>query len=469
MAEAWAARTRQRSVFKWLLWLGALAALTAAFLPFRTQVDKLNIALTFLLVVLGGSAAGGRTLGLTLAGIGYLDFHYFFVERYDSLVMTKPLDGLVLIAFLVTSVVAEQLLTRALDRAEIARLRAEEVERLAALGSETLSAGRAEDALSRILDVIRTELRVDRCDIVERDDIVHRAEPWPDARMFVLPLVVRGRSVGLLRLAHSSPIALAPAQRRFLEALSYYAALGVERVHLVAEAERADAFRQADALKSALIASLSHDLRTPLTTIKALASRLRAQALPEAASIEEEADRLNRLATDLLDLSRLNAKAMPIRMELNTAEDLIGAAVQRLTGTAGSARVTIVHPDADAESLAGEFDFVQSLRALVNLVENALKYSPADAPVELSAARVGARLEFRVADRGPGVAGAERERVFEPFYRAPSVTADVGGAGLGLAIASRLAAEQGGEVRHAPREGGGSVFTLSLQAADITL
>lgn len=463
-----AARVRLRPLIPWLLWLGILAALIAVFLPFRGQVDKLTIALTFLLVVLGGSAAGSRTLGLTLAGLAYLAFHYFFVERYNSLVMVKPLDGFVLAAFLLTSIVAEQLLTRALERAEMARRRAEEVERLAALGAETLNAGRAEDALGRILDVIRTELRVDRCDIVGRGDIARHGEPWPDARTFVIPMVVRGRSVGLLRLTHSAPIALAPAERRFLEVLSYYAALGLERVHLVAEAERADAFRQADALKSALIASLSHDLRTPLTTIKALASNLRARALPEAASIEEEADRLNRLVTDLLDLSRLNAKAMPIRLELNTAEDLIGAAVQRVGGTTGSHRIVIRHDDAEAEALTGEFDFVQSLRVLVNLIENALKYSPADAPVELSAARNGSRLEFRVADRGPGVAAQERQRVFEPFYRAPGVAADVGGAGLGLAIASRLAAEQGGELLYDDREGGGSVFTLALRSADVT-
>jgi len=471
MFGTWAAQMRQRPVIPWLLWFGILAALTLAFLPVRTHIDKLNVALTFLLVVLGGSAAGGRALGLTLAGLAYLDFHYFFVERYDSLVMAKPLDWLVLVAFLVTSVVAEHLLTRALERADVARQRAVEVERLAALGAETLNAGRAEDALSRVIEVIRTELQVASCTIIEPSDFARRVEPWPDARTLVIPLVVRRHSIGLLRLTHTEPIELAPAQRRFLEVLSYYAALGLERVHLVAEAERTDAFRQADALKAALIASLSHDLRTPLTTIKALASKLRTRAMPEATSIEEEADRLNRLVTDLLDLSRLNAKAMPIRLELNTAEDLIGAAVQRVAGAEGSHRLVFVHADADAdaEPLAGEFDFVQSLRALVNLIENALKYSPADAPVELSAARCGSRLEFRVADRGPGVVEAERQRVFEPFYRAPGAAADVGGAGLGLAIASRLALEQGGDVRHEERDGGGSIFTLVLPAADIAL
>ena len=472
MFGAWTGeRQARKPVVRWLTWLGVLAVLTAAFLPVREHVDKVNVALTFLLVVLGGSAAGGRALGLTLAGAAYLDFHFFFIEQYDSLVMAKPIDWLVLVAFLITSIVAESLLTRAQERADVARQRAEEVERLATLGAETLNAGRAEDALSRIVDVIRSELQVATCEIIEPGDTAQRTPPSGDPRSLMIPLVVRGRAVGTLRLANDSPIVLVSAQQRFLEVLSYYAALGLERVHLVAEAERADAFRQADALKAALIASLSHDLRTPLTTIKALASKLRARALPEATSIEEEADRLNRLVTDLLDLSRLNAKAMPIKPELNTAEDLIGAAMQRVAGAAGSHRLVIAQPDdgPDSPPLTGEFDFVQSLRALVNLIENALKYSPADTPVELGAVRCGDRLEFRVADRGPGVAESERLRVFEPFYRAPGATADVGGAGLGLAIASRLAIEQGGEVRHEDRPGGGSIFTLTLPASDLAL
>src|SRR6185295_3375501 len=113
-------------------------------------------------------------------------------------------------------------------------------------------------------------------------------------------------------------------------ALSYYAALGVERVQLVAEAERAEAFRQADALKSALIAGVSHDLRTPLTTIKALAHPLGESGSPDALLLEEAADRLNRLVADLLDLSRLNAGAMPMRAEINAAEDLVGAAARQV-------------------------------------------------------------------------------------------------------------------------------------------
>jgi two-component system sensor histidine kinase KdpD len=118
--------------------------------------------------------------------------------------------------------------------------------------------------------------------------------------------------------------------------------------------------------------------------------------------------------------------------------------------------------------LVGRFDFVHALRALVNLIENALKYSPPNAPIGVSALRVGEALEFVVADHGPGVAPADRERIFEPFYRPAGTAADAGGgAGLGLSIARGLAEAQGGSVRYEPRQGGGSLFVLCLPAADL--
>jgi two-component system sensor histidine kinase KdpD len=119
--------------------------------------------------------------------------------------------------------------------------------------------------------------------------------------------------------------------------------------------------------------------------------------------------------------------------------------------------------------LLGEFDFVHALRALVNLIENALKYSPPNTTVEVRVAREAGWLVFHVSDRGAGISGDDRERVFEPFYRAPGYAVDVGGAGLGLAIARRLAREQGGDVRHEHREGGGSTFTLALRASDVAV
>jgi two-component system sensor histidine kinase KdpD len=479
MARSVAGVPRGRGVVAWGVSLAVLIAVTAGMLAVRARIDTAHVALTFLLVVLVGSAAGGRALGLTLAVLAFVLFNYLFLTPYDTLAIENPFDWIVLAVFLVTSVVATHLLNRAQERAEEARRRADEVERLAALGSETLNAGRAEDALVAIADVIRVALDVRCCEIyLERDgrlaDVpVTRAgsdgpprAPDGDARIRLVPLRVRERTVGVLRIAHAAPIVLDAAQQRFLDVLAYYAALGAERVRLVAEAERAEALRQADELKNALIAGVSHDLRTPLTTIKAIAHRLAIRGSAEAASIEEEADRLNRFVADLLDLSRLSAGGMPMHLELNSADDLIGAVVRHVRSLAGEREVR-VRRDADGAILFGTFDMVQSVHVLGNLVENALKYAPPAAPVELFVERRGDVLVFGVADRGPGIPAVERDRVFEPFYRPPGTRPDVGGAGLGLAIARRLAEAQHGTVRHEDRPGGGSVFRFEVPAADM--
>ena len=126
------------------------------------------------------------------------------------------------------------------------------------------------------------------------------------------------------------------------------------------------------------------------------------------------------------------------------------------------------HLDFDSPALTGRFDFVQSLRIVGNLIDNALRYTRAGGEVEVHATREGEWLAIRVADRGPGIPIAERERIFEPFYRPRSESPDVGHAGLGLSIARRLAELQGGRLHYEPRAGGGSVFTLVLPAAEMT-
>jgi two-component system sensor histidine kinase KdpD len=285
----------------------------------------------------------------------------------------------------------------------------------------------------------------------------------------IVPLVAHAHTVGTLVLRHNAPIILDAGANRFLSALAYYAALGIERVRLVAEAERAEALREADRLKDALLASVSHDLRTPLTTIKALAHDIAGDGDERAGTIEQQADRLNRMVADLLDLSRLNAGELPVRAELNAVEDVVGAAIQQVSAAfAGrELRTSIAWSE---PVLVGRFDFVHALRILVNLLENAHKYSPKSKPVDIELARVGPMIAISVADRGPGVPAAERERIFEPFYRPARSTPDAGSAGLGLSIALRLAMAQGGTLSYADRTGGGSVFTLGLPAvADATM
>jgi two-component system sensor histidine kinase KdpD len=151
---------------------------------------------------------------------------------------------------------------------------------------------------------------------------------------------------------------------------------------------------------------------------------------------------------------------------LNAAEDVVGAATRQCAALAGSGSI-VARLDESAPALYGTFDFVQTLRIIVNLIENALRFTPHGETVELAAHREGQELVFTVADRGPGIAEKERERVFDAFYRPEGSIADRGRAGIGLAIARSLAGAQGGTLAYHPREGGGSVFELRLAAADV--
>jgi two-component system sensor histidine kinase KdpD len=175
---------------------------------------------------------------------------------------------------------------------------------------------------------------------------------------------------------------------------------------------------------------------------------------------------LGHLVADLLDLSRLKSGALPIHPELNTAEDLVGAALRQIGGLLQE-RTVQTAVDLSQPALVGRFDFVQSLRILNNLLENAVRYSPHSSSVELAVRREGPALVFAVSDGGAGVPPSERERIFEPFYRALGTPGDVGGSGLGLAIARRLAELQGGSLEYVPRTEGGSIFVLRLPAGDV--
>ncbi len=505
--------TRQRRLRDAVLWFAVLAATTAILVPFRAELDKAHITLVLLLVVLGAGAQGGRMLGVGIGAASFLIFDWFFLPPLHTLVIANPLDWLVLIAFLATSIVAAQLLHREQESARVARARADEVDRLATLGAEALAAARAEDALAAVAAVIRDTTRAESCTVYVASDtgmIFGAASPpradvpipplvdWVarervpaaetaegtsrlgrtgltareiarasenEIRAILLPLTVRHHTVGVLRLEGGGVAYLDDSQWRFLDALSYYAALGTERVRLAADVARVEALREADRLKDALLASVSHDLRTPLTTIKALAHELGALGDERSQVIEEQADRLNRLVADLLDLSRLNAGAMPLNLELNAVDDLLSAAVQD-TETRLAGRTLTIVPNDDT-LLVGRFDLALAIRVLVNLIENAIKYSSPGTAIRVSTDRSDSKLLIRVADTGPGVPAGEDERIFTPFYRPPSERADAGSAGLGLAIARRMAEWQSGAVTFT-RTLDGSAFTLELPAADVS-
>ena len=500
-----------------LTWLALLLGVTIALSLLQARLEKAHMALAYLLLVLFGSSRGGRPIGLSLAVLAFLCFNFFLLPPHYTFRVHEPLDWLVLISFLITAIVGAELLDKAQRQTRAATQRAEEIDRLSMLGAETLNAGRAEEAVGAIAAVIRTTLDLGSCEIygpageqfrciaavrrdgfspsqngrleslvpevlnhgrvvlLQADGTVILDEHGPesvseilarrtDAFGWLIPLRVRGRAVGILRIEDQVAVRPDAAGRRFAEALSFYAALGVERVRLLAEAEHVAALREADRLKDALMAAVSHDLRTPLTTIKAVGHEILRDGDDRAALVIEEADRLNRVVSDLLDMSRLNSGGIPLNLELNPADDLVAAAVQQTAGVLGDHELQVSIPEADI--LVGRFDPVHSVRALSNLVHNAAKYSPPGAPIRLTLERVGDMLRLVVEDRGKGVPADQTERIFEPFVRLDGGTHG-GGSGLGLSIARRLAEAQGGRVYYQDRPGGGSRFVLELPAAEL--
>ena len=334
----------------------ALLISTAVLVTAREDIEQSHVALTLLLVVLGGSAGGGRRLGYLLAVLGFVFIDFFFQAPYGLLSVGKTLDWVVLAAFLASAFVATELLSQAREEARTAR-------------------------------------------------------------------------------------------------------------RLAVEAAHAGELREANRAKDEVLAAVSHDLRTPLTTIKLLAQAAAARGEPAAAEIEEQADRLADLVTNVLDLSRIRAGGVTLDLALNTAEDVIAAAVSRTAALVRGRRI-VTPASLDDPALIARFDFVQTLRILGTLIDNALRFSPEGGAVEIATAREGPWLAIMVADRGPGIPSEERDRIFEAFYRPQAIAPDAGHAGLGLSIARRLAELQDGTVEHTPREGGGSVFTLRLPAVD---
>ncbi|MEO7998867.1 MAG: ATP-binding protein [Gemmatimonadaceae bacterium] len=509
MTRAFTSALTRRMAVPVLLTFLALALLTTFMLVFRDRLDKAHVALLYLLVVLGGSAAG-RVAGLTVGVVAFVLFNFFFLPPFNTLVVTDPLDWLVLAAFLITSVVAAELLNRQRMQATLAERRRVELDQMSTLGAETLNAARAEHALSAIARVIKSSVDVARCELFARDAAVgvrliadtggdsaasaglltyvlesgRTAVALSDGTVHVvsggerlagvvdegssayaMPLSVRGTIVGVLRVSAEAGLQLTVEKLHVLNALAYYAALAIDRQRMENSEEAAEELRRVDRLKDALLAAVSHDLRTPLTTIKGLAHEISLEGSERARVIEHEAEQLSSMVEGLLELSQLNAHAMPLRIEINTLDELVGAALQRAAKVLENRSVPVVAENNDL--LVGRFDLAQSVRILVNLFENAAKYSPATASIDVHLQRDGKELEITVSDRGAGIQPGDEDRIFEPFFRSRTETADVRGAGLGLSIAKRLAEAQQGSLRVSAREGGGSSFALRLPAENV--
>ena len=322
-------------------------------------------------------------------------------------------------------------------------------------------------AVTRISAHDENELAVATWAFQHEQEAGRGSETLPAAAARYVPLKTARGVVGVIGVKPANPDAvLTQEEHSLLEAFASLAALAIERVHLAEVARNAQVVAATEKLQTALLNSISHDLRTPLVSVTGALSTLGEDGarLDEATRRElidtarGEAERLNRLVGNLLDMTRIEAGAMKIDRQPSDVQDVIGSALEELNSRLGARQVTVDVPE---DLPLVPLDFVLMVQVLINLLDNALKYSPAGAPIDVSARAVGSRLELAVADRGIGIPADELERVFDKFYRVQH-RGTTSGTGLGLSICKGIVEAHGGEIRAENREGGGTLVTLWL-------
>jgi len=289
----------------------------------------------------------------------------------------------------------------------------------------------------------------------------------PAAGALFLPLLGVSKTVGVLGIVPDEPGRVLTRDRlRLAETFASQVALSLERAQLAEQAERTHVLVESERTRSLLLSSVSHDLRTPLSVITGATSSLLADGAPLPApvrrelveTIAEEAQRLNRLVGNLLDMTRLESGAVPVRREWHSLEEVVGSALGRLESRLQGREVAVrLAPGLPLVQL----DDVLIEQVLYNLVENAVKYTPGDSPIEIGAGLADSALRIEVSDRGPGLPPGQEESVFEKFYRGRR-EGDPSGVGLGLSICRGIVEAHGGVISAANREDGGARFVVLL-------
>jgi two-component system, OmpR family, sensor histidine kinase KdpD len=436
--------------------------------------------LVFLVAVLVNAVTFGFWGGILSAGLAFISYNFFFIEPLFTLQVDKSSDLAALAAFLVAAGLTGFLAGRMREEAEAAKDRADMLELLSSLGSDLADARNAADTrrvlvsyLSRactgpsvllkpqgkaleVAESMPPDLVLDAADVDAAERTLRRgslqqaaASGWPGSRMTFVPVNANGSTDGIAgwvsqqaggRLSRFGDMAAAGIVRQVSMALER-AELQERAAH---EREKADR----EALRSALLASMSHDLRTPLATILGSVTSLRqlGETLPANAradllfAIEEEAGRLARHVDNLLDMTRLQSGG-EIRRDWIDAADTAQLAVMRARRNFPKREILFEASGTDA-LVRGDASLVEQV--VFNLIDNAIKFSPEGKPVEVSAALQGSEIEIAVRDHGPGLGDVDRQKMFEPFHRGAGAATT--GSGLGLAICRAIVAAHGGRI-----------------------
>jgi two-component system sensor histidine kinase KdpD len=498
----------------------AALAVTVATLAIAAlaPLNLTNSSMLYLGAVLVIASLVGRGPAIAASVLAFLTFDFFFTEPRYTFTVRDPDEWVALVTFLVVAIVTAQLAAAVQARARTAEGREREARLLHDL-ADLMALSPLSAALEAVSERLRVELGVAAVGIAV-DDAAHgrrlaagdadatralRASPtavdvltrgaaataaqpgsagrWlrvspphgalarPEvSRLVRVPIRHAGAEPGQIAILPGTRTALTAEEGRLLDTAADQLALAIEREHLRQEATEAEILRRTDELKSALLDAVSHDLRTPLASIIASAGSLRqtdvawneAERVDFARAIEQEAERLNRIVGNLLDLSRIQGGTLRPARAWHDPVLVLRDSAERLRHAATEHRLTVEIPD---ELSPAFIDPVELDQVVANLVENALKYTPAGGEVRLAVREDDHTLEVSVEDNGPGIPAGSLSRLFEPFYRAPGAGA-VRGSGLGLAVARGLVLAHGGTIHAENRESGGARFVVRIPSPE---
>ena len=462
-----------------------------------------NLSLVFLTAVLASAVAYGLWPSLFACLISVLAYNFFFLPPLYTFTIADPENVVALFFFAVAAVIVSNLAARAHAQAVSARQRAKTTEDLYLFARKLAGAVILDDLLWATAFQFASMLKVNVVLLLPDGDMIavraayppedrlgeadlaaakwswknnqpagRGADTLPGAKRLFLPMRTGRGPVGIVGLDSERPgPLLTPDQRRLFNALADQAASAIERIGLAHDVQQARLAAEAEKLRAALLTSISHDLRTPLASVLGSATSLRAyrHTLDDAAqdeligTIQEEAERLNRFISNLLDMTRLEAGVVQPKSDLVDIGDIVGSALERAGLVLARHRV-VVELSSDLPMV--QLDSVLLEQVLFNLFDNAAKYAPIGSEVRLSARREGDAVRLQLIDEGPGIPAGDLERIFDKFYRAQIADNRRGGTGLGLAICRGFVDAMGGTITAANRaDRQGAVFTITLPVA----
>jgi two-component system sensor histidine kinase KdpD len=446
------------------------------------HVNQTTVALSFLLAILAVSAVWGMAASVFMSLAAVVAFNYFFLPPVGTLTIADPQNWVALFAFLVTSIMGSQLSSRIRSEADEAHQRRREVERLyqfsrKLLGEgnviqlmnaipnyivESFEAGAAELFLPQKEKFYRSGFGAAHLDEVKTKTAFLNDEVTIDPQRgeYFLPIRLGVRAIGSLGI--SGP----QLSRQSVDAISSLVAIAIERARAVEQLGQTEAAREGERLKSALLDSITHDFRTPLTSMKASVSSLLTSEHSDAQQtrelltiIDEECDRLNRLVEEAGEMAKLEAGEFALDLAPTSIEQVIQTALAHCK-TSLAVRPVDVRVSANLPLVRA--DAVRTKEALVQLIDNANLYSPKDQPITVTAELTGDTVTTSVADRGPGIDDFEQTMIFDKFYRGKDQRYLVRGTGMGLPIAKALISAQRGTISVTSQLGHGSVFSFTL-------